>query len=66
MWRNPRSIQTSIPCKHCRTPLIAERSCRRVTLSCPQCRVSFDLLDYADQMDEALEDFLGQVPCNRI
>ncbi|MDL2209579.1 hypothetical protein LJC26_02105 [Desulfovibrio sp. OttesenSCG-928-O18] len=66
MWRRPRNTQTTIPCKHCKTPLVAERSCRCVTLSCPKCRVSFDLSEYKNQMDDALEDFMGQIPCDRI
>ena len=45
---------------------MAERSCRRVTLTCPNCRATFDIAEYAEQMDDALEDFMGQIPCDRI
>lgn len=66
MWPRPRNAQTTIPCKHCKTPLVAERSCRSVVLSCPKCRVSFALSDYKDQVDDVLEGFMGQIPCDRI
>ena len=65
-WRSPRSAQTGIPCKECRTPLVAERSCREVTLRCPVCKKSVAVGDYADKMDNKLEDFMSMVPCNRI
>lgn len=66
MWRLPRKVQTTIPCRHCKTPLMAERSCRKVTLSCHKCRTMVDIDGYIDQMDEILEEFLAQVPCDRI
>ena len=66
MWRLPRKVQTTIPCRQCKTSLVAERSCRRVTLNCPNCRSSADVSEYADQVDEALEEFMANVPCDRI
>lgn len=66
MWRMPRGAQTTIPCKVCKTPLKAERSCRKVILTCCTCRTTVDVSEYADRMDEALEDFLAQLPCDRI
>ena len=65
MWRLPRKVQTTIPCRQCKAPLVAERSCRKVTLTCPSCGVSVDVVEYADAMDNALEDFMGNVPCDR-
>lgn len=65
MWRLPRKVQTTIRCRQCKTPLIAERSCRKVTLACPSCRAIVDVAEYADAVDDALEDFMGSVPCDR-
>ncbi len=66
MWRNPRTAQTTIACKECGEPLVAERSCRRVILTCGRCRCSYELAEYAEAIDEALEEFLGSVPCDRV
>lgn len=61
-----RSCQTTIPCRSCQTPISAERSCREVTLRCTGCGARFQLKDYIQQMDEALETFLSQAFCDRI
>lgn len=66
MWRTPRNAQTTIPCTVCSTPLKAERSCRKVTLFCAKCRTTVDVAEYADKMDDVLEEFLAQVPCDRM
>lgn len=65
LWRIPRRAQTAIPCKDCETPLLAERTCHEVFLSCPTCGKSVDVAEYLDQMDDALEEFIGNVPCDR-
>lgn len=66
MWRNSRTSQTTIPCSLCSTPLKAERACREVTLYCERCDKRFAVRDYFSQMDDALEDFLAAVPCDRV
>ena len=66
MWRLPRSVQTTIPCKQCKAPLKAERSCHEVTLVCPQCRVRSDVKEYAHAMDESLEAFICDLFCDRV
>lgn len=65
MWRIPRKAQTTIPCRQCNTPLVAERSCHKVFLTCPSCGKTVDVAEYAEVMDEALEEFIGNVPCDR-
>ena len=65
MWRSPRKVQTTIPCKDCGVPLMAERSCHKVFLTCAACRKTVDVAAYADSFDETLEDFMGSVPCDR-
>lgn len=65
-WRSPRSAQTDIPCKECTAPLVAERSCRDVTLRCPACKKSVSVAEYAGAMDAKLEEFMSAVPCDRI
>ncbi len=66
MWRNPRTAQTTIPCRACGKALVAERSCRRVILTCTSCRCSYELTEYTESIDEALEEFMACVPCDRV
>lgn len=69
MWKftpAPRSAQTTIPCSCCSAPLEARRSCHEVTLYCPSCKRTFPVQDYIKKMDEALENFLEALQCNRI
>ncbi|QJT08267.1 dual CXXC motif small (seleno)protein [Oceanidesulfovibrio marinus] len=61
-----RTVTTTIPCKHCGTPLVAHRGCREVTLRCEKCRKSYDIKEYIHLMDDALESFLDQAFCDRI
>ncbi len=64
--RIPRSAQTDIPCKQCKTPLVAERSCREVTLYCPSCKKTAEVGEYAVKMDEKLEAFINLIPSDRV
>ena len=64
-WSIPRKAQTTIPCEECATPLLAERTCHKVFLSCPSCKKSVSVTEYLNKMDDALEDFIGNVPCDR-
>ncbi|MCA1945978.1 MAG: hypothetical protein LDL30_11975 [Desulfovibrio sp.] len=64
--RSPRSVQTTMPCERCQQPLMARRGCQQVTLHCEGCKASFPLLKYSQRMDEALEEFLENVYCDRM
>lgn len=64
--RSPRSVQTTIPCERCQQPLTAQRSCQEVVLRCMACKAQFSLAKYSQRMDEALEQFLENVYCDRM
>ncbi len=69
MWGNVsrvRKVQTTVVCKHCGTPLFIERSCREVHMFCPTCGKRFPVAEYIAQADEAMENFLDQVYCDRM
>lgn len=62
----PRSAATSIACKQCSRPLTAQRSCRQAFLVCEQCKKQFQVQEYLNVMDKALEEFLERINCDRI
>lgn len=62
--RAPRP--TTLPCRHCDGRVEARRTCFQVYLQCPNCGASFPVEEYVHSMDEALEDYLENVYCNRI
>ncbi|GFM34246.1 hypothetical protein LN040_04100 [Desulfovibrio subterraneus] len=69
MWgssRWARSAQTTIPCKHCGNPLTVVRSCQVVYMQCEHCKKKGELNDYIAQMDDALEEFMEGVYCDRV
>ncbi len=69
MWKSfspPREAPTTIPCRECGRLLAARRSCREARLGCPGCGRSFELREYIERMDEALEKFLEALNCDRI
>lgn len=71
MWTHSafgRSRQqiTTMPCKDCGKPVTAHRYCREVRIECPDCGAAFSLEQYVPQMDQALEDFLENVYCDRM
>lgn len=67
-WGNPqaRSAQTSIKCHVCQHPLIVQRACRQVSLHCEKCGKDFPLQQYIPEMDDALEQFMENVYCDRV
>ena len=60
-----RRAQTTIPCKKCQKPLVVERSCQSVALVCEHCGARGTLNEYIDKMDDALEEFMEGVFCDR-
>ncbi len=64
--RYARSVQTTIPCDKCQKPLTAQRGWREVMLRCTACGASFPVSQFSQRMDEALEDFLESVYCDRM
>ena len=61
MWGSfsrARKVQTTVCCKHCGTPLFIERTCHEVHM--------FPLSEYIALADEAMEEFLNSVYCDRM
>lgn len=67
LWKPaPRSAQTTIPCAVCKKPLMARRTCHHAYLQCEHCRKDYQVQEYIKDMDEALEDFLEAINCDRV
>lgn len=66
MFWSKRAAKTTLPCDRCQAPLTARRGCREVTLECETCKARFPLEAYSRRMDEALEQFLENVFCDRM
>ncbi len=69
MWNSfsrVRKIQTTLPCRECRTPVLVERSCHEVHVVCPACGKMYSVQEYIREADEAMETFLEQVYCDRM
>ncbi len=66
-WKSPpRSAQTTIACARCKKPLMARRSCHEARLHCEGCGKDYAIGDYIKEMDEALEQFLEALNCDRV
>jgi len=61
-----REAQTGMPCRRCAAPLKAVRAWRSVVLRCKACAAEYAITEYAMEMDEALEEFLGRMLCDRV
>lgn len=53
-------------CEKCGHDMTAYRGCQQVTLRCPSCGKSYDLKEYAPEMDDDFEEEMGFVPMDRI
>ena len=65
MWGIPRSTKTTILCKKCKKLLEAKRTCHQVFLVCSACGVTYEINEYLDAMDDALEEFISRIPSDR-
>lgn len=61
-----RHAQTTIPCHTCGQPLRVERTCHEVFMRCETCSKSFDINEYIPEMDDAMEQFMEGVYCDRV
>ncbi|MGE4296424.1 MAG: dual CXXC motif small (seleno)protein [Desulfovibrionaceae bacterium] len=62
-----REKETTLTCHSCgQGRVTAYRYCRNVQLKCAECGKTFALEAYVQQMDDALEQFLENVYCDRI
>ena len=61
-----REAQTTLPCPQCSEKLRIARTCHEVFMRCPGCGRHFDLAEYISKADEAMEEFLASVYCDRI
>ena len=48
------------------TTVFIERSCHEVHMFCPKCGKAFPLSEYIALADEAMEEFLSSVYCDRM
>lgn len=62
----PRDAETSLDCPVCGSKLHISRSCHEVHMRCPHCSNEFPLKDYIGKADQAMENFLENVYCDRI
>lgn len=60
-----RQVETRLACKKCNGSLRVIRSCREVTMFCNRCGARTRLEEYTDYLDD-IEDFMGNVPCDRV
>lgn len=63
---SPRDAETTLRCPNCGKNLHICRSCHEVHMSCPACHKNFPLKDFIGQIDEAMENFMENVYCDRI
>ncbi len=69
MWgafSRQRGVQTTIPCHKCGEPLRCERTCHEVYMRCEKCNERFEAAEYIPEMDDAMEDFMSAVYCDRV
>lgn len=69
MWGSfsrSRSAQTTIPCHQCGQALMVERSCQEVYMWCAHCKKRFEATEYIPEMDDAMEEFMEGVYCDRV
>lgn len=62
----PREAQTTIPCPNCNKNLEIARSCHEVFMRCQNCRGKWPLKDFIQNADQAMEEFLENVYCDRM
>ncbi|NJB66952.1 ribosomal protein L37AE/L43A [Desulfobaculum xiamenense] len=63
--RSPRQAETKMTCKTCHGSLRVIRSCREVFMFCDKCGGRFPLGEYTEFFDQ-IEEFMNNVPCDRI
>nr|WP_275406358.1 dual CXXC motif small (seleno)protein [Pseudodesulfovibrio sp. JC047] len=53
-------------CRECGGELVAYRGCQEVTLRCLKCGTTYDLKEFASDIDEDFEEEMEFVPMDRI
>jgi hypothetical protein len=61
-----RNFRTNLHCRKCKNLLSAHRTCLAVHLRCTSCGTQYRLEDYGTTLDDLLEEYLGNIPCNRL
>lgn len=62
----PHDAETTLACPHCGSKLHITRSCLEVTMRCPVCGKVYPVKDFIDRADKVMEEFIGNVYCDRI
>lgn len=65
MFGGPRQADTQMNCKTCQGELRVIRACRKVYVFCSKCGGKFPLDNYLEYLDD-MEEFMGNIPCDRI
>ena len=53
-------------CDRCNHRLTLRRTCTSITFHCPQCSKTYPLARFIHLLDEAMEQELGGVRCDRL
>ncbi len=59
-------LSLKLRCRRCRTPLELRRTCTAVTLCCRACGAEYPVADFRERIDEAVEESLADIPCDRL
>lgn len=62
----PMEAKTKIPCPECGALFHARRDCFKTWLECPVCHARQSLEKALARGDRALEEFLDNIPCDRL
>lgn len=65
MFGGSRQTETHMSCKKCKGELRVIRACREVYVFCNKCGGKFPLDSYLEYLDD-IEDFMDNIPCDRI
>jgi DNA-directed RNA polymerase subunit M/transcription elongation factor TFIIS len=57
---------TEARCVECGKLLVVSRTCLRTKLICVSCRKEYSVSQFADSLQESLEEELGRIPADRI
>lgn len=61
-----RDAETTLVCPDCGQKLHIGRTCHEVFMHCPACKKKFTLREFIGKADQAMENFLENVYCDRI
>lgn len=66
MMFGKRDFRTNLRCLKCQGPLHGTRGCREVHLRCVSCGAMYDLREFGTTLDDLVEEYLANIPCDRV